>query len=374
MRHLPVICVALAAAALTAAQRQAIPGTRQVMENDPFHKLLVIKNGLGATQLPIPSGRGHMVHFAVDATDAGGPWRIEVTTTSGQSLAAFAVPAGEAIDSIWTPTFRTDERAVRIRVSGPPAATPPKVTVVEIANQITRAQPQATCGEKDSVPVTDSSAVSLADLARPVGLLVFPGPGGWSSCTAFVVGKRYVLTNGHCINTSELARKARVTFGHDSSSQEGTTLNVKDLVASCPNLDCSLLELESEPPAGTGSVAIPPDVHPKPGSPLVVIGHPDGAYKEVSLKGCAAADDIASADSVFEHYCDTEGGSSGSPVFDLVSRRLVGLHRVGVAHCGPYAGGNEAVAIDAVAQDLKSALAPALYDALTSSTTKADLD
>src|SRR5262249_31995994 len=65
----------------------------------------------------------------------------------------------------------------------------------------------------------------------------------------------------------------------------------------------------------------------------------------------------------FEHSCDTEGGSSGAPVFDE-QYSLIGLHHHGfdldAATCEPKDKVNKAVRVQAILDQLKSDK-PALF-------------
>jgi V8-like Glu-specific endopeptidase len=65
----------------------------------------------------------------------------------------------------------------------------------------------------------------------------------------------------------------------------------------------------------------------------MVIQHPGGEPKQVSFIACEAIQDPVDGrgpETDFTHTCDTAGGSSGAPVFDLQGR-LVGLHHYGFA-------------------------------------------
>jgi V8-like Glu-specific endopeptidase len=65
----------------------------------------------------------------------------------------------------------------------------------------------------------------------------------------------------------------------------------------------------------------------------------------------------------FGHLCDTLGGSSGSPVLDRQSGRLVGLHHLGIPP-GAADPVNQAVHIGQVLEDVKTRI-PALHAEIT---------
>ena len=99
------------------------------------------------------------------------------------------------------------------------------------------------------------------------------------------------------------------------------------------------------------------------GSELVLAHHPLGAPKQASWLSCRA-DDVKQAGwkdgrpTEFTHTCDTEGGSSGSPVF-TTDGALVGLHHLGFAFapdCSSSDRRNKAVHIGCILNDLPADL------------------
>jgi Trypsin-like peptidase domain len=117
---------------------------------------------------------------------------------------------------------------------------------------------------------------------------------------------------------------------------------------------------------------------PASGDLLRIIHHPECLEKRVSFN--CAVDQAARpswdgaathAASEFSHRCDTEGGSSGSPVFN-VTGELVGLHHLGHEVIPGDASlkcdkRNKAVHIDSIMADLK-ARKPDLYGEIKAAT------
>jgi Trypsin-like peptidase domain/Tetratricopeptide Repeats-Sensor len=163
------------------------------------------------------------------------------------------------------------------------------------------------------------------------------------------------MTNGHVVPEALLPGDARVVFrGLDA---DGTRQDFR--VARCwwyrpsgaSELDTTLLELDAYP-AEVEPVPLASRLPALMGDPRAyLIGHPRGlAQPQFSLQDNALLD----YDDTLIHYrSPTEGGSSGSPVFDY-QWNLIGLHHAGGLDMpqlhgrgGTYAA-NEAIALKAI--------------------------
>ena len=162
-------------------------------------------------------------------------------------------------------------------------------------------------------------------------------------------GKAYILTAHHVINEESVAEEAIFYFNYESESCDGTSgtmsqsISGSNLRATTNHLDFSLLEMSSIPPsiyqpyyAGWDrSGAVP--------SQTVCIHHPNGDVKKISmdsdspLTGSYSDSDYTFDDNTHWHIESwelgtTEGGSSGSPIFDT-NHRVVGDLTGGDANC-----------------------------------------
>ena len=171
--------------------------------------------------------------------------------------------------------------------------------------------------------------------------------------------KPYILTAAHCIENSEEAQRTVVVFGYEKPYCDGPTIAVPQgisgtvLVASKRELDFSLLEITAN--------KINIDTHRpfyagwcRSGTPpqgVVGIHHPQGDLKKISVSSSllrTSSFSSASTDVRTTLVCDpnthwrvarwdeglTEGGSSGSPIFNS-ERKIVGILSGGPpAYCG----------------------------------------
>jgi hypothetical protein len=172
----------------------------------------------------------------------------------------------------------------------------------------------------------------LKDLGRSVARLRFSTPTGEATCTGFLVSPAVLMTNQHCINTEEEAASLIAEFGYDTPGAGVDRVRGESIVDISVPRDYSLVRLAGNPGAKWGVLTFA-DNSPMPGLPLVIVEHPLGGYKQVSLEHCGVVEvnrlGAGNMPTDFAHGCDTLSGSSGSPVIDLGSQKVIGLHHFG---------------------------------------------
>ncbi len=179
--------------------------------------------------------------------------------------------------------------------------------------------------------------------ARAVGRLdVVLSSGCMQTCTATLLPGGHIITAGHCfLNADQRARRARVVFDHMSSGDvEKPSFDV-DLASvkafdPVPNRQGDMLKpdiviarLTSVPSRPTALLS--PDL-PADGAGLVLIHHPRGQAMHATRGGCR----VSGNDGVgVLHQCDTVAGSSGAPMFEEGSGRIIGIHAEGGLNASP---------------------------------------
>lgn len=176
---------------------------------------------------------------------------------------------------------------------------------------------------------------------RPVGRLLM----GAGSCTAWRLGEsNRLITNHHCISSNFKVRRSEIQFNyHRQGCEEGEiTIPVKvagkRLLTSFGILDYALFEVKNfERIQQFGHFGI----DPRPiveNERIYIPQHGAGHPKQLSIESdqdrgqfCKveqkAGVNLRSYD--FGYYCDTTGGSSGSPVLSADSHLVIGLHHLG---------------------------------------------
>jgi hypothetical protein len=236
------------------------------------------------------------------------------------------------------------------------------------------------CGNDDSI---EAKCVSKqTELYRNAKAVLRIRKSGRAHCTGWLVGDQgHVLTNNHCIGSASESENLKFEAMAEGSTCQtscksalscaGTIIHTQPLefIATGGNTDqdWTLLRVpednRTEVLAKYGFVRLRVS-GPIVGEQIYVIGHPRGYGKRISLNDGASPATILSTSldtgcgtSEVIYKADTEGGSSGSPVFGANDNLVVAIH-----HCGGCAqDGNSAVDIDKLYNGTKQYLPESDY-------------
>lgn len=275
------------------------------------------------------------------------------------------IPGDTAILEMWA-SHRVPEGAVEVDrfAAGYPEA-------LSIGEPSTR----ALCGVDDSqwARCLQGTEPTIYDKSRAVARLIINGSGG---CTGWLVGDAgHLMTNEHCIATASDAANTDYEF-----MAEGATCTTSCATfGACPGtvvatsatfiqtdatLDYTLVQLPTNPTGTYGFLQLRPSgavVDER----IYIPGHP-GAYGKKIADSSTHTTDASGKCEVYSldeppcsggsgtdvgYMCDTQGGSSGSPVLGYGDHLVVSLH-----HCALCP--NRGVPIQAVISDLGANLPP----------------
>jgi V8-like Glu-specific endopeptidase len=201
------------------------------------------------------------------------------------------------------------------------------------------------CGTNGSQNAICHTAINT----RPVARLNYQSGGGSYVCTGWLVAgsnANTMLTNNHCVRNQTEVSTVQARFNYQTTTCTGTTQATYSSYAggtflrTHSGLDYTILTLQGNPEATWGEYTATSKI------PVVAMAinfpqHPGGGLKKIGYwKDSAQTQrcDVATANASYGgatsgsqmgYSCDSEGGSSGSPVMDAGTGRIIGLHHFG---------------------------------------------
>lgn len=205
----------------------------------------------------------------------------------------------------------------------------------------------------------------MRDTARSVGMLIDAHAGDLSTCSATVIGPDLILTAGHCADSLLAIESGSFTLDfqtdavgnrppgynprfHKMKRLVKTGFSVSGVgagVSSGSGLDYAVIQIEA-PPGGLGVPPRPiratlPGLHEE----LFVIHHPRGSVKKVSRKPTDPTCEVLASGSILTYACDSDNGSSGSPVFDTTGS-IVAVNDWAPSACGNLGQAASVILVD----------------------------
>ena len=168
---------------------------------------------------------------------------------------------------------------------------------------------------------------------------------GTELCTGWRIGtQNRMLTNNHCFTNSAEAYDTEVWFNYQCSRCGGyevyqpTKVWGSKVLATDRTYDFTLFSVDNFDAVKKFGFLTLDSTRPARNQQLYVPQHPSGEPTRIAgslgeqAGNCAVADpayDGYAAGSDVAYYCDTEGGSSGSPVLSRKTDKVVALHHFG---------------------------------------------
>ncbi|MCL4233800.1 MAG: trypsin-like peptidase domain-containing protein [Deltaproteobacteria bacterium] len=258
--------------------------------------------------------------------------RGEIWVIGGDGVARMARPTRTATTTdFWGPIVPGDRMTIEVVTPG----DAPPANLIDTISHILPLQDLAAEQNCYSDPTcfTDGNAVK-----KGVGWIWLADPWGTFICTGSLLSDvsgslaPYFLTANHCMNTQQEADAIVVVWNYHTSTCDGSVPNPvtlpnsagSEMLAHSSQSDFALFLLDEDPPAGTTYLGWTTDALAS-GEDITVVHHPDGSWKRITF-----GDQVGGDTNFWEvRYTDgsTEGGSSGSPLFNddmLVVGQLYG--------------------------------------------------
>jgi len=208
--------------------------------------------------------------------------------------------------------------------------------------------PESVCGSQDWENAACYSG-TMHERARAVTRYMFQKQGSTYVCSGWLVGSEgHVMSNNHCIEQQSVLDTADFEFMAEGSCGDfcdswgfcggPVWSGSATLVETNSYLDYSLYHLSGGPQNSYGFLQVR-ESGPVVGEEIFIAQHPNGWGKKISRdsdqdsggtckiaslnpNGCAGSPGV-------HYYCDTAGGSSGSPVLSASDFLVVALHNCG---------------------------------------------
>ncbi|MBM2617279.1 trypsin-like peptidase domain-containing protein [Actinoplanes sp. LDG1-06] len=203
---------------------------------------------------------------------------------------------------------------------------------------------ESVCGSDtsaDAVCYRTSDPVAFTKTKAIARLLI----NGTELCTGWRVGpQNRMLTNNHCFTSSAQAYDTEVWFNYQCAKCGGydvlqpTKVWGSQVIATDKTYDFTLFSVDKFDAVKKFGYLLLDTKRPAKGQELYVPQHPAGEPARIAgslgekAGNCAVVNpgyDGYATGSDVAYYCDTEGGSSGSPVLSRATNKVVALHHFG---------------------------------------------
>ncbi len=181
--------------------------------------------------------------------------------------------------------------------------------------------------------------------SNAVALILFNG--GANSCTAWRISPgNYMLTNQHCIDSQPDVVGTEVRFNYQQNTcggavNTGTMVSGGSFLTTNEILDFTLFTVNNFAAISSFGYLAPDVRAPILNEQIYIPQHPDGQPKQFGIASDSNTGNLCRIDDVSMlgldlnnetdtgYRCDTDFGSSGSPVIASSSNRVIALHHLG---------------------------------------------
>lgn len=332
---------------LTRERERRLAQIGRVVSDQPLALYPIAGMTVAAATVPARTGQGVVrsmrLHFSVNAgalRERGqqDKWSLRVSDAAERFVWKFAAADDPEAEEFWSPEVPGD--VVRVSVSSAVPDSALRLIIEERIEYLDPISQQSIVHKKDlSTGIRETKNRDYIRWGRAVARLTFIGEETKQiyTCTGFLVAPDLFMTNEHCPRTPKEVGGAFVEFDYDDEEHAQTEmyrLRVENEGEELPrdsDLDFALYRLNRPPPRREHLRLKDGDRDLSEQMPVVIIQHPSGHPKRVASYMCQLpkpAPPELQPPTDFGHECDTEGGSSGSPVLDL-SGAVIGIHHYG---------------------------------------------
>ena len=274
----------------------------------------------------------------------------------------------EMISEFWTGTIWSDEITIELYSNGNNinhyGFNIDRVAYGHSVDRINRAVEsldtpfvqESICTADDKEAIVCYDGTEMGRKAEAVCRLLI---GGGGLCTGWLLGcDGNVMTNNHCIGSVADANNTDFLFNYQYDNCAETVNATSDLQATSATfiqtsatLDFTLVKLPVNPTATYGYLSLSSNIA-SVGERIYIPQHPGGRRKEIAVNtdvggdanGFAMVTGVGGGGNRVTYQCDTEGGSSGSPVIRYSDNLVVAIHNTGGCPNGAAGRSDEIIA------------------------------
>jgi hypothetical protein len=279
--------------------------------------------------IPKSGVRSMRLRINLASAPKNGSWKLKISGSAGTPPWVYSPAQAGGGAFAWSDDISGS--SARVEISSDPQTPPFELAIDRIALAQPHAAPRSITPPDQREDIASQTS-DRKQLGKAVARLRFIGDDEITYvCTGFLISADLFITNHHCPQSESEWRSSLIDFDYDSASAKGKTLRFKSFIVSDSERDFAIFRL-AEPLKDRQPLSLSVAA-PAENSPLLIIEHPGGEPKQVSRLDCrvkgAEVEGTSTMKTDFGHECDTLGGSSGSPVFDPKSQKVVGLHHLG---------------------------------------------
>jgi V8-like Glu-specific endopeptidase len=241
---------------------------------------------------------------------------------------------------VWTPLLYVD--GVDVLLSNPGgAAVAVKVAELAVMKDGVRAFSIVGTDQRQQVYELKNEP-RIFQSTRPVAKLTFQKGGFPDFCTGFMIDGDRMLTNYHCVADRATCTSTYAIFGYEyfapgQLNPNSPQYKCLEVLKADKHLDMALLRVAGSPGQQWGHLQLSRR-KALPSEQALVIQHGGGKPKQIAFRDCTiktvpAPNWLGPESTDVGHVCDTERGSSGSPLLGS-DYKVVGLHHMGFTSDG----------------------------------------
>lgn len=278
-----------------------------------------------AWEHPIPANpagpRAARILLTDIETLGSGDFEIRITNRAGKVIEVLDATRLSQDSKIWTATVFSTFAGVEVH--GVDALNLLRFRIRALAAEGRSSSLEGIHGPNNLSNFADyagNNSAAVLKAGRSIVRLSFSRFGDNDFCTGSLVAPDTIMTAAHCLPFPTRCKSMKVQFDY---ADDPTEIGCAEFIATDKDIEVGLFRLAEAPQ--DRDLLVFSDLEPAANTDMMIIQHPGGRTKQVSMVDCLLDKYDATDTNVVLHTCDTEPGSSGSPLLSLEGK-IIGIH------------------------------------------------